>query len=168
MHTFCFVWLPAPGHSVIMSSFASVLVAKAKATPEKVVPYGCQSQLFRASDSSTHKIYTNDQLRLASVTTFDLSRTDVLTILTHLLWWRLLHLAIASTAIARRLLSHLRICADVTSTGIDGRRVVRTRLAWWWHWRLWAAGVCRLIARRATETETGLLLAHTRGSETGL
>jgi hypothetical protein len=36
--TFCFVWLPAPGHSVIMSSLASVLVAKAKATPEKVVP----------------------------------------------------------------------------------------------------------------------------------
>ena len=36
--TFCFVWLPAPGHSVMMSSLASVLVAKAKATPEKVVP----------------------------------------------------------------------------------------------------------------------------------
>ena len=36
--TFCFIWLPAPGHSVMMSSFASVFVAKAKATPEKVVP----------------------------------------------------------------------------------------------------------------------------------
>ena len=41
--TFCFVWLPAPGHSVMMSSFASVFVAKAKATPEKVVPC-CRSQ----------------------------------------------------------------------------------------------------------------------------
>jgi hypothetical protein len=36
--TFCLVWLPAPGHSVMMSSFASVLVANANATPEKVVP----------------------------------------------------------------------------------------------------------------------------------
>jgi hypothetical protein len=37
--TFCLVWLPAPGHSVMMSSLASVFVAKAKATPEKVVPW---------------------------------------------------------------------------------------------------------------------------------
>ena len=37
-HTFCFDAVPAPGHSVIMSSLASVLVAKANATPEKVVP----------------------------------------------------------------------------------------------------------------------------------
>jgi hypothetical protein len=36
--TFCFVYEPAPGHSVIMSSLASLFVAKAKATPEKVVP----------------------------------------------------------------------------------------------------------------------------------
>lgn len=38
-HTFCLVWLPAPGHSVMMSSFASVFVANANATPENVVPY---------------------------------------------------------------------------------------------------------------------------------
>jgi hypothetical protein len=37
--TFCFVYDPAPGHSVMMSSLASEFVAKAKATPEKVVPY---------------------------------------------------------------------------------------------------------------------------------
>jgi len=36
--TFCFVWMPEPGHSTMISSLASVLVAKAKATPEKVVP----------------------------------------------------------------------------------------------------------------------------------
>lgn len=36
--TFCFVWFPAPGHSVMMSSLASLFVAKAKATPENVVP----------------------------------------------------------------------------------------------------------------------------------
>lgn len=36
--TFCFVYDPAPGHSEMMSSFASLFVAKAKATPEKVVP----------------------------------------------------------------------------------------------------------------------------------
>ena len=32
------VWVPAPGHSVMISSRASLLVAKANATPEKVVP----------------------------------------------------------------------------------------------------------------------------------
>ena len=38
MHTFCLVYDPAPGHSVMISSLASVLVANAKATPENVVP----------------------------------------------------------------------------------------------------------------------------------
>jgi hypothetical protein len=38
MLTFCFVYEPAPGHSEMMSSFASLLVANANATPEKVVP----------------------------------------------------------------------------------------------------------------------------------
>lgn len=36
--TFCFVCVPAPGHSTMISSLASVFVANAKATPEKVVP----------------------------------------------------------------------------------------------------------------------------------
>lgn len=36
--TFCLVYEPAPGHSVMISSFASLFVAKAKATPENVVP----------------------------------------------------------------------------------------------------------------------------------
>lgn len=48
--TFCFVWFPAPGHSVMMSSLASVFVAKAKATPEKVVPCAsisnCAAQMY--------------------------------------------------------------------------------------------------------------------------
>jgi hypothetical protein len=38
------VYEPAPGHSVMISSFASVLVAKAKATPEKVVPLDGQQE----------------------------------------------------------------------------------------------------------------------------
>jgi hypothetical protein len=38
IHAFCFVWVPAPGHSTMISSLASVFVAKAKATPENVVP----------------------------------------------------------------------------------------------------------------------------------
>lgn len=37
--TFCLVYDPAPGHSVMMSSFASLFVANANATPEKVVPW---------------------------------------------------------------------------------------------------------------------------------
>lgn len=36
--TFCLVWVPAPGHSVMISSLASLFVANANATPEKVVP----------------------------------------------------------------------------------------------------------------------------------
>jgi hypothetical protein len=38
--TFCLVYEPAPGHSVIISSFASALLfeTKANATPENVVP----------------------------------------------------------------------------------------------------------------------------------
>ena len=39
VRTFCFVYEPAPGHSVMISSLASLFVAKAKATPENVVPY---------------------------------------------------------------------------------------------------------------------------------
>jgi hypothetical protein len=42
--TFCFVYEPAPGHSLMISSFASLFVAKAKATPEKVVPCNWEHQ----------------------------------------------------------------------------------------------------------------------------
>ena len=38
MLTFCLVWFPAPGHSVMMSSLVSLFVTNANATPEKVVP----------------------------------------------------------------------------------------------------------------------------------
>lgn len=71
--TFCFVWLPAPGHSVMISSLASVLVANANATPENVVPYvqawcNQQSQGFRIglTRAVTYKIYTDDELGLAA------------------------------------------------------------------------------------------------------
>lgn len=36
--TFCFVYDPAPGHSLMISSLASLFVANANATPENVVP----------------------------------------------------------------------------------------------------------------------------------
>lgn len=43
--TFCLVYEPAPGHSVMMSSFASLFVANANATPEKVVPWNVGSAM---------------------------------------------------------------------------------------------------------------------------
>lgn len=66
------VWLPAPGHSVMMSSLASVLVAKANATPEKVVPWRSVSatvphvQPWRLELAPTHKINADDQLCLGA------------------------------------------------------------------------------------------------------
>jgi len=167
--TFCLVWLPAPGHSVIMSSLASVFVAKAKATPEKVVP--CIGQrlvsMWRVVGCA-HKINADDQLCFASVAALDLSRTHVLAILTHLLYLlRRAHLTIARAAIAWWLLSHLRVCAAVTSTGINRRWVVRSHLLLprrgWGHGRLSSTtGV--LIAGRSAEAT--LLRVH--GGQAGL
>jgi hypothetical protein len=49
-----------------MSSFASVLVANANATPEKVVPCNfCQSMLLTTIGGASYKINANDQLSLA-------------------------------------------------------------------------------------------------------
>jgi hypothetical protein len=51
----------------MMSSLASVLVAKANATPEKVVPCKCCGQLVRALlPKATYKVNTNNELRLGA------------------------------------------------------------------------------------------------------
>lgn len=82
--TFCFVYEPAPGHSVIMSSLASPLVAKAKATPENVVPYGSWlapemaavmgvGAMPREQVVVTNKIDANNELSFALAGAFDLS-----------------------------------------------------------------------------------------------
>lgn len=72
MPTFCFVYDPAPGHSVMMSSLASLFVAKANATPENVVPYNgqtfpsSQGHISVRGDRATYEINADDQLCLAS------------------------------------------------------------------------------------------------------
>jgi hypothetical protein len=70
--TFCFVYDPAPGHSVMISSLASALLldTNAKATPEKVVPCGSQHCGTAGGGESTHKIDTDDKLGLALSSTF--------------------------------------------------------------------------------------------------
>jgi hypothetical protein len=63
----CLVWFPAPGHSVMMSSLASVLVAKANATPEKVVPCVYVSAVSHVQcHSNTHEVDSHNQLGLTS------------------------------------------------------------------------------------------------------
>jgi hypothetical protein len=74
-YTFCFVYDPAPGHSIMIPSFASALLfdTNAYATPEKVVP--CMATLVSENlgwDARTYKIDTNDELRLASASSFNL------------------------------------------------------------------------------------------------
>jgi hypothetical protein len=57
-----------------MSSLASVLVANAKATPEKVVPCQTLSQYVCGTiDGATYEVYANNQLSLASARALDLS-----------------------------------------------------------------------------------------------
>lgn len=77
--TFCLVYDPAPGHSEIISSFASLFVANAKATPEKVVPYKTRSARFGLCDSASalfrvgaHEIDSNNQLCFASAAPLNL------------------------------------------------------------------------------------------------
>jgi hypothetical protein len=75
--TFCLVYDPAPGHSVMMSSFASLFVANANATPEKVVPWelgqrGERHGLPICGAQLAYKINANNQLRLAPAVALDL------------------------------------------------------------------------------------------------
>lgn len=60
-----------------MSSFASVLVANAKATPEKVVPWDGQLSVPRPRGraSETHEINADDELRFAPLTALNLSKS---------------------------------------------------------------------------------------------
>jgi hypothetical protein len=64
-----------------MSSLASVLVAKANATPEKVVPYAPAHRVSAGKRKGegeggemvqSHKIYAHDELRLVLVLRLDL------------------------------------------------------------------------------------------------
>ena len=112
-----------------MSSFASVFVAKANATPENVVPCVCVNQplRFTVCDDS-YKINANYQLCLTSSSTLDLGRSHCI-ILAHGRLHALLWCAIPCTAVARRLRgTHCGICARIASR-IDGRRMRR-------HWTL--------------------------------
>ena len=77
MTTFCFVCVPAPGHSTMISSLASVLVANANATPEKVVPCSNVSSEQSHFSACTYKVYADDKLRLAAMAPFNLSHLAV-------------------------------------------------------------------------------------------
>jgi hypothetical protein len=153
--TFCFVCVPAPGHSTMISSLASVLVAKAKATPEKVVPYAACQQSPPPSRRAiaTYKVYADDELRLAAVVPFNLRqtppvqrvglrRTVAVSLLLLLHWvtgWcgRLLLLLLLLLVLAVHVLLVLgRV--SVSAAGVDGRR---------WHW----AGGSALVRMRRAE-----------------
>lgn len=93
--TFCFVYEPAPGHSLMMSSLASLLVAKANATPENVVPCDNLHQFQLATDfllgvkRRTYEIDTNDELSFTAALPFDLgSRVVALELLRDRPAWR--------------------------------------------------------------------------------
>ena len=66
--TFCFVCVPAPGHSTIISSLASVFVAKAKATPENVVPYDLSADVGSGYRAQSYKVDSDNQLSLTPLT----------------------------------------------------------------------------------------------------
>lgn len=80
MRTFCFVCVPAPGHSTMISSLASVLVAKANATPEKVVPLYLSASHAKTCDDvcDTYKVDADNQLRFAPVAALDLRHRSLL------------------------------------------------------------------------------------------
>ena len=142
-----------------MSSFASVLVAKAKATPENVVPFPHVSRTcgLVAVSWVAYEIDTNNQLSLTSACTFHLCRPVVDPLLVHL---RGLLLAVAS--IARWLCAEVGIAPTVALGGIDGWGVMRHL-----SWRQRAVGPTGRsvvgVGRRTAE----LVLAHGR-RQTGL
>ena len=107
----------------MMSSFASVFVANANATPEKVVPW---FKSVRNQSSSwiniAHKVNTNDQLRLASPCTLNLGRRSVWShILLRCMVWH-----IAALVSRGLLLSHLR---SASISGVYCRRMLPILLA---------------------------------------
>lgn len=95
-----------------MSSFASLLVANAKATPEKVVPCAGHELLANSSHglneacgcAKTHEINANDELGLAAAVSLDLGGIPRATIL-----------LLSAKAARRRLLGRTR--------GVAGGRV---------------------------------------------
>jgi len=129
--TFCFVWMPEPGHSTMISSLASVLVAKAKATPEKVVPCIQRSANHAKRQEvrmDPYKVNADYELRFTPLVAFDLRHTVLIcrvsTLLLRIVSVALL-LLLHGIARWRRLLIQLllmlrRICMSTAS--VDRRR----------------------------------------------
>lgn len=115
---------PAPGHSVMISSLASLFVAKAKATPEKVVPCKSCQQLEPlqgiSAPRATHEIDTNNQLSLTPAVALDLGRAASLLKLRH-------RLALGRTRgrVTAAAASILRRSAHRMSLTTDGRKLRR-------------------------------------------
>ena len=148
-----------------MSSLASVLVANANATPEKVVPCKSHQQCSHKPYDraiATYEINADNELRLATVVSLNFCQassvqcvglrcTVAVSMLLLLLHWvagrggRLLLLTVHVLLVLRRI--------GVSSAGVDGRR---------WHWTCGSALVrirrtqivalvSVLIGRRAAE-----------------
>jgi hypothetical protein len=90
----------------MMSSFASVFVANANATPENVVPYRSIVSVTSAAISTTraYKINANDQLRFVATRSLYLGRASA--VMAHRLWsgWPCtMHRSTVATRVLRRL-----------------------------------------------------------------
>jgi hypothetical protein len=154
-----------------MSSLASVLVAKAKATPENVVPCGMHlsAHVEPISNVITYEIDSDNQLSLTSPCTFDFGRSSTRSVvrLRTLRHGRLICLTVASWLwrVARRTLGLLLPILDLL------RRVarwLRSRVyGRWWHWGVRTAGIAwwsakllswRIISiRRRTAKPVGIV-----------
>lgn len=118
-----------------------------------------------ARKCASYKIYSHNQLRLASICTLDLCRSNMLTIGHVVLLWLLLccwQLPIPSSPIAWRLLRHLRCTSSIPLSRVDRRRwVVRQMLLARRHWGLGTTGCW--IACRVTRWTSIPWLVHARG-----
>lgn len=122
----------------MMSSFASVLVAKAKATPENVVPCTHAALVVvsrRASSKPTYKINADNELSLAPSCALDLDglRTRICLracrrrVPVSAVAWLLGLRGIARRTGRRRLAVHLALGRVVALGGVDGWGRHRTR-----------------------------------------
>ena len=118
----------------MISSFASVFVANANATPENVVPF-VMHQVSRGrtwlSAQSTYKIYAHDELGFVSARRLDLDRSASSVLPER--WLRRSSMHPRCPLVAARILRWLRSAAQGRMalwirTGIDRRRVMRNCL----------------------------------------
>jgi hypothetical protein len=159
----------------MMSSFASVFVANANATPENVVPYQERSVSARNMRYIvSYEINAHDQLSLASATTFHLRcwSTNRRVLLCHVLNARLgghLLMSICAAIPWRLRRSQLRCATYVRAcSGVDRRRMMSHLALGGGHRRLWPTlHRVVLIAGRATWS-TRLLAIHSLGRQAGL